>query len=1207
MSWIKDIVDPNSRKWEEFYRNRYQHDKVVRSTHGVNCTGGCSWNVAVKEGIVAWELQALDYPALEEGIPPYEPRGCQRGISYSWYLYSPLRVKYPYLRGTLMDLWRAAKEKHGDPVEAWAAIVEDEESRRRYQQARGKGGFRRASWDEVQEIMAAANIYTIKKHGPDRVNGFSPIPAMSMLSFGGGQRFLQLMGAVGLSFYDWYSDLPPASPEIWGEQTDVAEAADWYNSKYIVAMGANLGMTRTPDIHFASEARHNGSKLVVLSPDFSMVSKHADWWIPSHAGQDGAFWMAVNHVILSEFHARQQIPYFMDYLKRYTDTPFLVELVEEDGVHRPGRMISADRLKGYSDAENGRFKFLVWDESADKPRMPQGTVGFRWQQQKGQWNLEMKDGQTGSEIAPRLSFLDHHDEICQVGFTDYAAERTARRGVPVRYVQTKQGRVRAVTVYDLLMGQFGVGRGLAGDYPKDYADAEAAYTPAWQEKYSGIDRETVVQFAREWATTAEQTEGRCSIIVGAGVNHWYHANLIYRAGIVSLMLCGCVGRNGGGLNHYVGQEKLAPVAPWSTIMGGFDWSKPPRFQNTPSFHYVHTDQWRYERTADEARVNRVEKHNHITEGHTIDQQIRAVRNGWLPFYPQFNCNPMELVRQAEAAGAQSKEEIVAWTVEQLKDKKLRFAVEDPDAPENWPRVWYIWRGNALMSSAKGHEYFLKHYLGTHNNSIAQETAGESVKEVVWHEKAPEGKLDLVVDINFRMDTSALYSDIVLPTATWYEKDDLNSTDLHSFIHPLQAAVPPCWESKSDWDIFKSMAEKVSELAKVHLPEPIRDIVAVPLQHDTPAEIAQPEIKDWIKGECAALPGKTMPNLVVVERDYVNLYNRFISFGPNARRDGIGAHGLSYPIEDFYDELRQKAPTEKWGGEEYPSLAEAVDAANVILHLAPETNGEVAYRAFKVEEKKVGLPLADLVEKSRDVRATFADLGRQPRRFLNSPIWSGLVTDGRAYTGFSINVDRLVPWRTLTGRQHFYLDHEGYIAYGEHLPTYKPKADPAYLQDLAATQKEGKTKMLNYLTPHGKWHIHSTYGDNHRMQTLSRGCYPIWISEVDAADIDIADNDWVEVFNDHGVVVTRAIVSARIPKGAAIQYHSPERTISVPKSPLRGGRRAGGHNSLTRTRLKGNLMVGGYGQFTYGWNYWGPIGTNRDTFIMVRKLEGEPVW
>ncbi len=116
---------------------------MVRSTHGVNCTGGCSWNVHVKDGIVGWELQATDYPELEAGLPPYEPRGCQRGISFSWYLYSPLRIKYPYLRGVLTDLWRAAKAEHGDPVEAWASIVEDPAKRKSYQQARGKGGFRR--------------------------------------------------------------------------------------------------------------------------------------------------------------------------------------------------------------------------------------------------------------------------------------------------------------------------------------------------------------------------------------------------------------------------------------------------------------------------------------------------------------------------------------------------------------------------------------------------------------------------------------------------------------------------------------------------------------------------------------------------------------------------------------------------------------------------------------------------------------------------------------------------------------------------------------------------------------------------------------------------------------------------------------------------------------------------------------------------------
>jgi len=566
-----------------------------------------------------------------------------------------------------------------------------------------------------------------------------------------------------------------------------------------------------------------------------------------------------------------------------------------------------------------------------------------------------------------------------------------------------------------------------------------------------------------------------------------------------------------------------------------------------------------------------------------------------------------VIRQAEAAGAGSNQEIVDWTVQQLATKRMKFAVEDPDAPENWPRLWIIWRGNALMSSAKGHEYFLKHYLGTHTATVAPETAEEFVRDVVWHKEAPQGKLDLVVDINFRMDTSALYSDIVLPTATWYEKDDLNSTDMHSFIHPLQAAVPPCWESKSDWDIFKGLAKRVSELAKVHLPEPVRDLVAVPLQHDTPAEMAQPEIKDWSKGECAPVPGKTMPSLVVVERDYVNLYNRFISYGPEVPKHGIGAHGLTFPVADFYEELKADSPTESWGGATYPSLANAADAANVILKLAPETNGEIAYRAFQAEEKKVGLPLTDLAEPNRGVRMTFADLAAQPRRLLNSPIWTGLMTDGRAYSAYCLNVEKLVPWRTLTGRQHFYLDHQGYIAAGEHLPTYKPKPDHGTLQDFLATRDDGRSIMLNYLTPHGKWSIHSTYGDNHRMLTLSRGCHPFWINDRDAAAIGVGDNDWVEVYNDHGVVVTRAIVSTRLPRGICFLYHSPERTVGVPKSPLRGGKRAGGHNSLNRVRLKPNLMLGGYGQFTYGWNYWGPTGANRDTYILVRRLEGEPSW
>ncbi|MCZ7555752.1 MAG: nitrate reductase subunit alpha [Bacteroidia bacterium] len=1206
--WIRDEEDAKDRGWEEFYRNRWQHDKVVRSTHGVNCTGSCTWMIHVKDGIVTWEMQGLDYPMLESGLPPYEPRGCQRGISFSWYLYSPLRVKYPYIRGALLDLWNKARVDFDDPVEAWQSLMNNPESRKRWQVARGKGGFRRTTWDVVLEIMASANIHTIKKHGPDRIAGFSPIPAMSMISYASGARMLQLMGGVALSFYDWYCDLPSASPETWGEQTDVNESADWYNAKLLAVMGSNLNMTRTPDCHFAAESRHNGTKMYVFSPDFNQVAKYADKWVSLNAGQDGAWWMAVNHVLLTEYHVQTKTPYFIDYAKKFSDAPFLVEITKEKDAYEAGQLLRAGRLQRYSGEEHGEWKFLMWDAASDAPKMPMGSAGHRWGSEKGKWNLELKDGSDGSAIEPELSFLDARDDVVPVRFDDFAEGRNLYRDVPVRRLTLADGSVALVTtVYDILMAQYGVSRGLKGDYPMDYDDENSPYTPAWSEKYTGISRQDLIQFAREWAVTAERTGGKCTVIIGAGINHWYHANLMYRAAIHALMFAGCVGVNGGGLAHYVGQEKLAPGESWGAIAFAKDWHAASRLQNAPSWHYVNTDQWRYEKEfTDYHTVPQREMQGSIAKGHTIDVQVRAVRQGWLPFYPQFNRNTVALMQELAAEGKSDDASIREEVIARLKDGRLTFSVQDPDAEENWPRVWYIWRGNALMSSSKGHEYFLRHYLGTHDNAIAGELAKDSVKEIVWHDKVPHGKMDLVVDLNFRMDTSALYSDIVLPAATWYEKADLNSTDMHSFIHPLSAAVPPCWESKSDWQIFSAISKKFSELAARHFPEPVRDLVLTPLAHDSAAEIAQPDMRDWYKGEIEAVPGKTMPGMTIVTRDYRKLYEQYTTLGPRVRSNGLGAHGTIYMVEDEYDKLAAEQPSEFSNGLRMPSLKEDTQVCDAILKLATVTNGELAWRSYRNMEEKVGLPLAHLAEKNRGVRISYKELQGRPMRLLNSPMWSGLTENGRAYAPFTYNKEALVPWRTLTGRQHLYLDHPGYIHFGEHVPTYKPKPLPTQYSDLRFSEEVGKTIMLNYLTPHGKWHIHSTYGDNQRMTTLSRGVEPFWINDKDAEDIGIVDNDWVEVHNDHGVVVTRAAVSARIPRGICIIYHSPERTYSVPKSPLRNNKRAGGHNSLTRTRLKPNLMVGGYGQFTFHFNYWGPTGCNRDTHVLVRKLP-ELIW
>jgi len=670
---------------------------------------------------------------------------------------------------------------------------------------------------------------------------------------------------------------------------------------------------------------------------------------------------------------------------------------------------------------------------------------------------------------------------------------------------------------------------------------------------------------------------------------------------MALMLTGCVGKNGGGLNHYVGQEKLAPSDSWGSIAFAKDWVGAIRVQQTPIWHYINTCQYRYD--GHFAEYNKTPD-NEWTQGHHADKIFKSVRMGWMPFYPQFNENPLELSKEAIGKGAKNDDEIKKYVLEKLKSKELKYSISDPDAEENFPRTWYIWRGNAISGSMKGHEYLLKHYLGTHSNAIAKDIDDEKTEEVKWHEVAPKGKMDLVVDLNFRMDSSALYSDIVLPAASWYEKADLNSTDMHSFIHPLSAAIPPVWEAKTDWQIFKEIAKATSELAKTHLSETQKDVISSPLGHDSADEISQPTIKDWYLDECEAIPGKTMHKLAIVERDYTKIYEKYIALGENIRNNGLGAHGNHYMCDDEYDSMLTSPDnhTEKIGDKFYPSIREDEWAVNAVLKLSSLTNGELTYRAYKNIEKKTGLVLADIAEGSKDVRLDYKALQAQPRRYNTSPVWSGLMNDGRAYSAYTYNYERLVPWRTLTGRQHFYLDHEMYIAFGEHLPTYKPSPKPEVYGDLRETLKEGKAKIFNCLTPHGKWHIHTTYGDNIRMLTLSRGCEPVWINEEDAVELKIQDNDWVEVFNDHGVYCARAVVSSRIPMGVTIVYHAVERTVGIPKSQVRGNKRAGGNNSFTRTHLKPNLLAGGYGQFTYGFNYWGPSAPNRDTHVVIKKMD-----
>lgn len=1203
-----------SRDWEDGYRQRWQHDKIVRSTHGVNCTGSCSWKIYVKNGLITWETQQTDYPRTRPDLPNHEPRGCPRGASYSWYIYSANRLKYPTVRKRLLKLWREAKARNSDPVAAWASIVEDDARAKSYKSVRGQGGFVRSSWDEVNEIIAASNTYTIKEHGPDRVVGFSPIPAMSMVSYAAGARYLSLIGGACLSFYDWYCDLPPASPMTWGEQTDVPESADWYNSNYIIAWGSNVPQTRTPDAHFFTEVRYKGTKTVGITPDYSEVAKLCDLWLNPKQGTDAALAMAFGHVILKEFHVDNPSQYFTDYVRKTTDMPFLVELEKrEDGSFAAGRFTRAsDFDAGLGQDNNPEWKTVAFDEQSNSFVVPNGSIGFRWGE-KGKWNTEEKEASEGRSTTLKLSLLDSHDEVVSVGFPYFGGEENehftnnkfadiVHHNLPAKRIKTVDGEKLVVTVYDLMLANYGIDRGLGGDFVATSYDDNAPYTPAWQEPITGVKRDVVIQVAREFADNANKTKGRSMVIVGAGMNHWYHMDMNYRGLMNMLIMCGCVGQSGGGWAHYVGQEKLRPQCGWLPLAFGLDWQRPPRHMNGTSFFYNHSSQWRYEKLDVDEILSPLADKSKWT-GSLIDYNVRAERMGWLPSAPQLGTNPLELTKAAEAAGKSPQD----YTVEQLKSGALNFACEDPDNPKNFPRNMFVWRSNLLGSSGKGHEYLLKYLLGTNHglmNKDLGEDNGKKPEEVVWNDKGAEGKVDLLVTLDFRMSTTCLYSDIVLPTATWYEKDDLNTSDMHPFIHPLSAATDPAWEARSDWDIYKGIAEKFSEVCVGHLGVE-KDIVTVPMQHDTPGELAQPMgVLDWKKGECEPVPGKSMPNLAVVERDYPNTYKRFTSVGPLLESLGNGGKGITWDTKEEVDFLKKLnwTHTEEGASEGRAKLETAIDACEMILSLAPETNGTVAVKAWEALSEYTGLDHTHLAKPKEEEKIRFRDVQAQPRKIISSPTWSGLEDEHVSYNACYTNVHELIPWRTVTGRQQFYQDHEWMRDFGESLMSYRPPINTKSVNPIMNAKPNGNPEIaLNWITPHQKWGIHSTYSDNLIMLTLSRGGPIIWMSEVDAAKVGIEDNDWVEIFNTNGAIAARVVVSQRVNEGMTMMYHAQERIVNVPGAETTGTR-GGIHNSVTRVCPKPTHMIGGYAQQSYGFNYYGTVGSNRDEFVVVRKMK-----
>ncbi|MBI1897261.1 MAG: molybdopterin-dependent oxidoreductase [Acidobacteria bacterium] len=856
------------RSWEDLYRKQWTWDKVVRSTHSANCTGSCSWKVYVRDGVMVREEQAADYPRINEDLPDYNPRGCQKGACFVEYVYGPQRLKSPLIRTG----------------------------------ARGEGKWRKASWDEALTLIANKLLDNIYEYGPDTNTFFSVIPAMSPVSFCAGSRLAHYIGGVFCSFYDWYCDLPPGEPLTWGVQTESCECADWFNSKYIVLWGSNISQTRIPDAHFAYEARYNGAKLVAISPDFNSSCMHADLYLPIQPGTDAALALfAANYIIENKL-------YDEPYVQEQTDLPLLVE-------RRTGRFL---RPPGADD------RFLWRDAKTGRVLEAPGTMGSKVQ---------------------------------SIGLGGVQPDLHARF--------THEGK-EVVTVFELLRERL------------------AKYTLEYAASVTGLPANDIRQFAHEMGTRKP-----AMIIHGAGLNHWFHNDLINRALILLVALTGNVGKNGGGFNHYVGQERIWPEHGFKTLAFP-EGPKKQRFQNMTLWSYVHSSN----------------QDRHLYNGKPIEHYIEAsVKNGWMPLYPK------------------------------KRDQK--------------PRALIVWRANYL-NQAKGNEHIL---------------------ESLWKD------LDLIVDVNYRMDTTALHSDVVLPASSYYEKTDLNSTDCHSYIHPFSKVLDPLYDSKPDWDVFGALAKKISEVAAKRGLKPYLD-----------AQF------NW-------------------ERDFTKTHDLWCAHGKLARDE---------------------------------------EAANFILEHSPETKG-----------------------------MQYSQLASGPKRFVATDweAWNSDIEQGVAYTPFKHQLVKKRPWRTLTGRQQFYIDHPWYLDFDEQLPAYK-----------VPLEEDAKYPFF-WNTPHGRWSIHSTWRDARYQLRLQRGVPIVYMHPDDAKEKGIEDNDWVKVFNNQGAFVSKVQILPGEKRKRLTMYHGWERYL---------GFLQGSWQSPTYIKIKPTQLVGGYGHVNFKLNYWGPTGNNRDLRVDVMK-------
>jgi DMSO reductase family type II enzyme molybdopterin subunit len=353
--------------WQDLWRERWTWDRVVHSSHArANCVSTCSWDIFVKDGIAWREEQNAIYEACEPGVPDFNPRGCQKGACYTQLMYEPSRITHPLRR-----------------------VGE-----------RGSGRWKRVSWDEVLTEIADAMIEASLSEG---TGGIVYDHGTTNVDFGADtaseMRFFACLNATTIDSWAGVGDMPYGLVQTWGMYNVASTSSDWFKSDFIMVWNANPTVTRMPEMHFMHEARYRGAKLVVVSPEYSPSSVHADYWLNPRVGSDPALALAMAQVILKEgLHDPE-------YVREQTDLPVLVR--DDTGRY----------LRGSDLEKGGRDDLLYfWDEGAERLAEVPGcqgegsaSIALGWLRPalSGSHWVELADGSSVS-VRPLLEHLSEH-------------------------------------------------------------------------------------------------------------------------------------------------------------------------------------------------------------------------------------------------------------------------------------------------------------------------------------------------------------------------------------------------------------------------------------------------------------------------------------------------------------------------------------------------------------------------------------------------------------------------------------------------------------------------------------------------------------------------------------------------------------------------------------------------------------------------------